>query len=479
MSDVVTKKYTNIIPDDCRHLVNKEALALLDENDVFIEVEQTPYFMLVHGFPFAGVYDVIPFVYENSEARGVTYTNIRNTERSDDIDNTAKAVLTRLGHNPEDYFYWPVYLVETDCVDSDYTKLFSADEQDAEKGVFAGFGYQHKTEIGDESYNEWEAEQKSALLYALGGVQAQLNDLIVYVALRDGCDGMKICEFEVFKNNKALNWRINNHFEGYVKNYRQRKDYARLKAERKIEGHIIPSEYQHLISDETKQFVIDRGMFMKITKDDRSTGRLHSFKFFSKKELLDKVDITDPYSPEFVIEAIEEHELAETAAAVAKNLLARVQGDESTTTWWPIYLVEKKCESGDKWSVVVAAAETSTLDAHGELVGIAFGYNHNLDPTVDGNEEIRKEKSGKLDAWKASKHNSIKIWASRVELALNERVIHVYFYTPKYGDPVFGAWIKELAAQDDFDLKIREAVASELAKPAIEAAWIAEHLATP
>lgn len=490
MTEIATERYTNILPSDCVNMLNDEAAALLSENRLFVEVSPITDGMRVFGFPFAGVYSVIPIIDESDSSNVTTYTNIRDDEFGETDADTAKIVLKRLGHNPDEYHFWPVYLVELEAPNNGLTKVLSVDSKDAEKGKFAGFGYKAKSGAASSDYNEWAKSEAETLLSALKGVEAWLNDLIMYVALRDADDGMRISEFEVVKNSQALSWKLGKFAKNLASKYRESRDYADLKAERYINDHIMPHEYQSLISDETRKLLDEQGLIIKIHEKRGDQHAWQTLKFFAIKELFEKGHWATSRNPLFQTEVIDSNELGETAAQTAANLLARVEGDASTTTWWPVYGVQEK----EGLSTTIVTDELDLPAGKHTLLGIAFGYNHNLKPVNESNgaehdpdlmqrQQIEslsdEERTAELEKWKAAKHNALKLWLHGIERLVNNRLITINFYTRKYGDRSRDLMsLCDLSKQDDINLKIQQEIQAAIERPEKEKAAIKEYLRT-
>lgn len=478
MAEIEAPTYPHNILEDCRHLISDESLALLAEHEVAIDIKQARNCWRIYNFPFAGVFEYFPIQFDNGgKSNGITYNRIRDVELNKSVHDTAKIVLARLGHDVAHTHYWPVYLYELDTPDEQgRTKIYTTNINDFPEGAgnFAGFGYKDKRFNNPDLQEEWLVEQEAALMKALHTVEIWINNMAVEITFRDANDGMFIeCGGECAKFENPLNFRIRTRVAEAAARYRARSDYKKLKADRKATTHVIPEEYQHLVSDETKALLDEHSILIKVSELPRQCGVWCPFIFAGVQEFYPRNEWAWSKESPYFYSDIQDSEFGDSVDETAMAVMARLGGDLSTMSYWPVYLYESD-QPSELGHTLLYTIDVRDLPADGgNLAGIAFRYKHDLTPEHRDGSNPRPhltslqekmavmsadEKKVLDDEWEEDAMMSLERSLIDVELWLNAKFLTVSYHNIVNGDLINTCEFYEKSATP-FNAKIVESMA--------------------
>lgn len=457
-----TAKLTNNIPDDCVDLISEKGYAILKDNNMILDVEPSRFAMRLHNGNFAAVYDQVRLLDEKRSRGGIGgYTNIRANEFGETLDETAAAVLTRLGYDPKTVHYWAVYLHELDEPnEAECTKVFTNNPNDFKEGsgVFAGFGYseleqakKYELELGD-----WKEKAEADLLLALTAITYWINNKVMFMKLRDADNGLLIGEYEAIKTKKGgFEHRLLRSGNDYAKRYYESADRDRRIAELEVGSHVIPVPYQGMLSPVTAAALAERGIIIKIDTSPRECRIAHTFdKFFSVPEYCAFKPHRTYKDTSGYTDVISNEDFGSSVDDTAANLIKRMGVNPSEVSYWAVYLYET--DQPQKWGhTKIYTTDASELpESGGHLAGIAIKYNHDLTPLEgDSNAHVElrrakkvaaldamseEEKAEALEAWRDDTLSRLKASLEDAEIHLNGKLFWVEFCEAKYGDRIYG-----------------------------------------
>ena len=453
-----TTRLSHNIPEDCIGLILEESWDILNRNNIIMDVKPSNDPMRLYNGNFASVYEQVPFIDEKKEHDGV-FTNIRNDEYGDTIDETAKTVLTRLGVNLADTYYWAVYLHELDAPnDQELTKVFSNSPDDHKgEGKFAGIGWHA---LKDDSIDPtWATETKDNLLTALFPITLWLNKKVMHVIIRDANTGLKIVDYEAFNTEAGgFNFKLKQIIVGtYVKRFRARENYDQLIATQMAGTHILPTEHQDILTDSTKALLAERGLLIRVSEPPKDFDfGARCDKFFGVARYFPKAQTKSEAFKNVKYEDISEEILDRnnTIDGIAVELMNSMDGDMSNMSYWPVYVYEDK-EAAHEWG----HSKFYTTDINklpvsgGNLVGIGLKYNHGILPDSMITEDYQRdqkqhvidklallsdeEKSQSLLEWQEMKRDFLAKSLVDAETNLNNKVLYVGFRDAATGDAIY------------------------------------------
>lgn len=446
-------KHPHIMPEDCKALMSEEGYAVLEANNLAIDIQQSVTFMRTYQFPFAAVYDQIPLLQERDNYSGKgAYTCIKDAEFGATDDETAQNTLTRLGLDLAEVQYWLVYLTELAEPNEDgVTKIFTLDTNNlpAERTHFAGFGWQYKSVV--EAENLKGINQEKELIRELGGIMYWLNDMILGVTLRDADDGMYLIYYEALRRKGALDSRVRKHGKSHAESVRSRSDYAQKKREFNSKTHVIPDKYQHLVSDESRAELAREGLLIKIKdlpiNSHLNTGGSKTFGvqgyYPSEQWVVDHHNSSD-----YTI--IDEQYLEASVEDTAKKLMATMGGDLNTMSYCPVYQYEgdEPNEYGHT-KLYTTNLDDFVTDA-GTLAAIVVSYDLGITPLSENERAVATaarhanhllpdtEKQAALESWQKKFHEQVKHSLFEIETWANGTLIDVAFHSADTGDYLYG-----------------------------------------
>lgn len=278
MTSTQHNKHPHVIPDDCKPFISEEAYAVLEANKLAIDIQPSVDFMLTYSFPFVGVYDQIGFIYERCDSSGIPdFTVIKNNEFGATDDETAQNVIKSLGLDLAEVQYWLVYVTELEeANEKGLTKVFtlSAKGLPADKTHFAGFGWKYDTD----TKKQIAIHQPQDLLRTLAGIEYLINDMVMGITLRDADDGMFIVYYEAVKAKGYLDQRLIKHGARFAETRRESENYLQEKAVFNTRTHVVPNEHQSLVTDETKDFLEQNNLLIKLESVDDDSNQQVTFK---------------------------------------------------------------------------------------------------------------------------------------------------------------------------------------------------------
>lgn len=456
MSEQNVQTHPHIMPDDCKALMSEAGYAVLADANLAIDIQQSVEYMRTYRMPFAAVYDQIPVINERVGIQSSgAYTCIKDDEFGATDDETAKATLARLGVDLADAQYWLVYLTELDAPNEEgLTKVFtlSTNGLPADKTHFAGFGWKLTSELEVEGLDP--AEQETEVLENLNGIELWLNDMIVAVTLRDADDGMYLNYYEALKRKGAIDSRLISHGKERVESLRSKRDYQQKKAEFQTKTHVIPDEYQHLVSDESKALLAEQGLLIKISKLPQHPHILSQVKWFGLAEDFPSNEWMAEHGETTRFIDIRDEDMGTTNDETASNLMAHVGGDLSTMSYWVVYAY--KTNAAHKWdhTKFYTTDKAELPDGVGKLVGICTAYHYGIEPQTEGEDNrttINREnheahialmtdddKAAFLSGWQSSMRNRINNSLEGIEVWANGKLVQVAFHRADNGDYLYG-----------------------------------------
>lgn len=384
----IPTKHTNDIPEEYKNEISDKTLALLSEHEVTIHLASSkPKTRLNVSFlPFASIPKHIP-IYSDyySVLLEDTQYIIHNNEITKDINETIKTVLQRIGLDVNTTYYWPVYLHELDSIDAKYrTKLFKTHTKIDSVGTvsFAGFAYKTMDNIEPRNLAAWRIEQEAKLACILYNIESHTNYLHVEILYRDAQDGILIAPAKnQLRLANRLNHTIQKNLADIATAYRNHPKYMEMKAEHKAGIHAIPVKHQHLVSDDTKQFLYERDLRIKVSEIESDVIIDTAFIFAYVPEFypenLWSVRLISPYRN---YTYIEDDELCATVDDTAASVMARLHCDSTTMSYWPVYLYESDTPMHYGHTRIYTTDIRDFPASGGDLVGIAFRYKHDLTP---------------------------------------------------------------------------------------------------
>ena len=492
-----TKRFVNTMPDDCKPLMTERALGILNDINMVINVVPTPWPSRLYSGSFAAVYDQIPFLDERTSNNGEgNYTNIKTTEFGASLDETAANVFSRLGIDINETHYWGVYLHKLDEPNEDeLTKVFSNNANDYKgEGVFAGIGYREIKHVKNEDPTEWKVHAENELLTSLRGINYWLDDKMLFVKIRDADSGLLLGEYDALKTKKGgFDHRLVRAGDHYVK-MRQSPDYAEKLADLSTGTHVIPDVYQHLLSDETKAMLAERGIVIKV-REAASNGFIggSSDKFFGVKE---NYPPANSNSLENNYDVIRDEDFGESIEDIANNLMARMDADPSQMTYFAVYMYETTESHVWNHTKIYTTDVTEIPDSGGVLVGIAIYYNHHLTPFVEGEKEYvernrglkraklasmtDEERSEYLTDWREKMLGVLNYSLVNAEIYINDKLLKINYRDAKTGDTIYGLggnyYLKDTK---NFNAQIKRAFESLDNEIALELATVDAEYRTP
>lgn len=263
-------KLTHNIPDDCQHLIRDKGWQALEDNNLLMDIAPSDYCTRLYRSSFAAVYEQIPFIDEKSSDGD--YTNIRDDEYGDTHTDTIKTVLARLNKDPEQTFYWSVFLHELDAPNhKGLTKVLTNNADDYEgSGKFAGFGWRDLAGADSSNLVEWQESVKADLLRELIPLVYWLNKKSVLVKLRDADDGLLVMQYQGFKIKNGLDGMLIMTGAKAAEKHRNSSHLKQKQAELASKTHIIPEQLKYLLSDEVREKLAARNTVIKIIEDTNS-----------------------------------------------------------------------------------------------------------------------------------------------------------------------------------------------------------------
>lgn len=453
-----TMKVTNDIPEELKHLLTEDAQAVLDKYDMAIKVKVLDSFMRLYGSSFAANHDQIPFVAENTETRyGFgRYTCIKDDEFGDTTDKTAKNVLTRLGFDPKEMHYWAVYVHELDAPNHEgLTKVFTDNPEDFAngKGHFAGIGYCEAKEVIEAGSSSTLDDFKARLLKDLGGIEKFINDMILLVTVLDAESGLLMGHFEVLNKPEHFNKKLMKRSEGLALACYSSKEFIKSKAEYLLGGHIIPEQYQHLLSEHNKARLEKLGVLIKVFElPNGCMPHQYCNKFFGVDGRYPDNQFSWAGQPSDQYAVIAEHELGDTVEATALNVMAGMEGDVSDMSYFAVYSYELETPDELGRTKIFTTEARENTDEKSALVGIAVSYNYGIPPNVDVNELGAKhhinsviarvakmtddEKLIALEQWKQRELTMLSAAIEYLELFENKNIVGVSYHNAKDGSTI-------------------------------------------
>lgn len=455
-----TTQLSNNIPNDCIELLSEEGWDILNRNNIIMDVKPSNNPMRLYNGNFASVYEQVPFIDEKEEGffGGGAFTNIRNDEYRDTINETAKTVLTRLGLNLADTYYWAVYLHELDAPnDQELTKVFSNSPDDHKgEGRFAGIGW-HALKDSDTDPS-WETTIKDNLLASLFPISLWLNKKVMHITIRDADTGLMIMDYETFNTKTGgFNFKLKQIVENYVKRFRARENYDQLIATQMAGTHILPAEHQDILTDSTKALLAERGLLIRVSEPSRDFYiGARCDKFFGVARYFPKAQTKSEAFKNVKYEDISEEIINRnnTIDGIAVELMNSMDGDMSNMSYWPVYVYENK-EATHEWG----HSKFYTTDLNelpvsgGNLVGIGLKYNHGILPDSMITEDYQRdqkqhvidklallsdeEKSQSLLEWQEMERDFLAKSLVDAETSLNNKVFYVGFREAATGDVIY------------------------------------------
>jgi hypothetical protein len=258
-------KPTHNIPDDCKPLIRDKGWQALEDNNLLMDIEPSDYCSRLYRSSFAVIYEQIPFIDEKSNDGD--YTNIRDDEYGDTNTETIKTVLTRLNKDPEQVFYWSVFLHELETPnEKGLTKVLTSNADDFKvgSGKFAGFGWCDLGDADGANFAEWKESVKADLLRELIPLIYWLNKKAVSVKLRDADDGLLVMQYQGFKIKNGLDGKLLMSGAKAAQNHRNSSQLKQKQAELTSKTHIIPEHLKNLLSDEVREKLTARNTVIKI-----------------------------------------------------------------------------------------------------------------------------------------------------------------------------------------------------------------------
>ena len=471
------KVITHNIPDDCIAFISEQAWAVLNDNNMIIDIQPSDYCNRIQRSSFAAIYEQVPFIDEKNGKNGFgRYTNIRDDERKETFDGTAQAVLGRMDYDLSKTYYWAIYLQELDQPNKDgLTKVFT---YKAEGNELAGFGYREyesdRTPI--ENTMQWETKVRNELLEDLYLITLWLNKKMVKVKLRDADDGLLIAEYLAIKIPNGIDGRLIRVGHTCAKNYRNRDDYEEKRAEHRAGGHVIPSHCPNLLSNENEIALNERGIIIK-AKELASYYWLggDSDKFFSVEAYYPSKQWFKDYDSNSFVGEINPEDIGATDRDTAMNLIARMGADPKDVSWWAVYYYEAETPFRFGHTKMYTTDVNELPESGGYLAGMAISYNHGISPVKESDSEdliaARADKVSQLDAlnaddraaqladWRSGELETLNRCLISAESRLNQDLLSVGFYDADTSDIIngFGSELYPKAAED-FNDQLREAL---------------------